>query len=45
MVGSFTSEPAPSHGNGQGPALGLSPLAVPVGLSPASGTNRAPKNE
>jgi len=45
VVGSFTSEPAPSHGNGQGPALGLSPLAVPVGLSPASGTNRAPKNE
>ncbi|KAH8967158.1 hypothetical protein BDL97_03G064500 [Sphagnum fallax] len=49
VVGSFASEPpAPSQllsGNGQGPSLGLSPIAMPLAPNPASATHRAPKNE
>jgi len=48
VVGSFASEPAPSQltsGNGQGPSLGLSPLAMSAASTPASVTHRTTKGE
>ncbi|KAH9541643.1 hypothetical protein CY35_14G076100 [Sphagnum magellanicum] len=48
VVGSFASEPAaPSQltsGNGQGPVLGLSPLAMSAASTPASVTHRTTKD-
>ncbi|CAM6034776.1 unnamed protein product [Sphagnum compactum] len=47
VVGSFASEPAPSQltsGNGQGPSLGLSPLAMSAASTPASVTHRTTKD-